>query len=63
MATQITKTFSVICIFSRDDEEDLGATDLNYLQMKTAIKKRIAQDVVSSMGIVSSHISGSVSEA
>lgn len=61
MGTTITKNFSVDVIYSRDDEENLSVTDLNYTQMLANLKKRIAQDVESSMGILSSHIVGSVS--
>ena len=60
MATEITKNFSMDVKFSRDDEENLSATDLDYTQMLTAMTKRITQEAESSMGIVSSHIVGDV---
>jgi len=63
MATNQTKTFSVTVIFSKDTEENLAADEIHYLELKTMIKKRIAQDVECSEGIISSHIVGSVSEA
>ena len=60
MATEITKNFSMDVKFSRDDEENLSVTDINYTQMLTAMAKRIKQEAESSMGIVSSHIVGDV---
>lgn len=61
MATKITKNFSVNVIYSRDDEENLGATDINYTQMLANITKRITEECEAQMGKVSSHIVGSVS--
>ena len=66
MGTEITKTFSVTVVFSVESQnslEDLSAADINYLSLKTTIKKRIAQDVECSQGVISSHIVGEVSEA
>ena len=61
MGTTITKNFSVDVKYSREDGEDLGATDLNYTQMLENITKRITEECEAQMGIVSSHIVGSVS--
>lgn len=61
MGTERTKTLSVTVKFSRDDGENLSITDLNYTQMLNNLKKRITEEAESSMGIVSSHIVGSVS--
>jgi len=66
MGTEITKTFSVTVVFSVESQnslENLSASDINYLSLKTTIKKRLAQDVECSQGVISSHIVGSVSEA
>jgi len=60
MGIQITKNFNVDVIYSRDDEEDLVASDLNYTQMLENITKRITEECEAQMGIVSSHIDGSV---
>jgi len=60
MGAKITKTFSVDVIFSRDDEETLCITDLNYTQMLAELTKRITEQAEASMGIVSSHIVGDV---
>ena len=66
MGDTITKTFSVAVVFSVESQnslEDLSAADINYLSLKTTIKKRLAQDVECSQGVISSHIVGEVSEA
>jgi len=66
MGATITKTFSVAVVFSVESQnslEDLSAADINYLSLKTTIKKRLAQDVECSQGVISSHIVGEVSEA
>lgn len=60
MATTITKTFSVTVLFSKDDETNLAASNLQYTQMLANMTKRIGQEAESQMGIVSSHIVGSV---
>ena len=66
MGATISKTFSVAVVFSVESQnslEDLSAADINYLSLKTTIKKRFAQDVECSQGVISSHIVGEVSEA
>ena len=66
MGLTITKTFSVAVVFSVESQnslENLSASDINYLSLKTMIKKRIAQQVECSQGVISSHIVGEVSEA
>lgn len=60
MGVQLTKTFTMTVIYSRDDGEDLVASNIQYQQMLENITKRITEEAESQMGIVSSHISGSV---
>jgi len=63
MATSITKTYSITIKYSRDDEGTLTDTNLEYTELREHIMKKIEQSVPASRGILSAHISGSVSEA
>ncbi len=61
MGVEITKTFTMSVKYSRDDGEDLAVSSIQYQQMLTEMTKRITEQAEASMGIVSSHIVGSVS--
>jgi len=63
MATSITKTYSITVKYSRDDVRTLTDTDLEYAELRKHIMKKIEQSVPCQRGILSAHISGSVSEA
>lgn len=63
MATSITKTYSITVKYSRDDEGAITDTDLEYTELRAHVMKKIGQAVPVSRGILSAHISGSVSEA
>jgi len=60
MGTTITKNFSMDVIYSKDDGEDLVVSNIQYTQMLADITKRITEEAEASMGIVSSHIVGSI---
>ena len=63
MATSFNKTYSITVKYQRDDLETLSDTDLLATELRSLIKKNIGQVVPASKGILSAHISGSVSEA
>ena len=60
MATHITKNFNVDVKFTKGDEENLGASDIIYLQLLAQIKKSIAEQCEASMGIHEAHIVGEI---
>ena len=63
MAKSFNKTYSMTLKFSRDDGEDLADSDLRATQLRKIIREGIVSSFGNaSMGEISSHIVGEISE-